>query len=37
MKFCNSSSLTFLAQNKGNGWADTFNLGSCGILINIAG
>ena len=37
MKFCNSNNLTFLAQSQGNGWADTFDLGSCGILINIAG
>lgn len=36
MRFCNSNNLTFLAQSQGNGWADTFDLGSCGILINIA-
>lgn len=24
-----------MAQSQGNGWADTFNLGSCGIIINL--
>ena len=37
MRFCNSNNVTFLAQSRGNGWADTFDLGGCGILINIAG
>ena len=28
--------MPFLAQNGGNGWADTFSLGKYGVLINLA-
>ena len=36
VKYANAHGLTFLLQSRGNGWADTFNLGPCGLLINIA-
>ena len=29
--------MSFLVQSRGNGWADTFHLGNCGLLINISG
>ena len=35
MQYCNQHNLTFVAQNGGNGWADTFDLGQCGVIINI--
>ena len=35
--YCNKNNLSFLVQSRGNGWADTFHLGNCGLLINIAG
>ena len=35
VKYANNHSLPFLAQSRGNGWADTFNLGSCGIIIDL--
>lgn len=28
--------LTFLPQSQGNGWADTLNLGDCGVIIDIS-
>ena len=37
VQYANKNKLPFLLQNQGNGWADTFNLGNCGILINVAG
>ncbi|KAG8526329.1 uncharacterized protein KY384_000322 [Bacidia gigantensis] len=36
IKYASTNNLQFLLQSRGNGWADTFNLGPCGILINIA-
>ncbi|KAL8792451.1 MAG: hypothetical protein Q9195_004984 [Heterodermia aff. obscurata] len=35
--YCNKNDLNFVVQNQGNGWADTFHLDDCGLLINIAG
>ncbi|KAI4243012.1 MAG: hypothetical protein L6R40_003703 [Gallowayella cf. fulva] len=37
VRYCNKMNITFLAQSQGNGWADTFHLGKCGLLINMAG
>ncbi|KAL8911958.1 MAG: hypothetical protein Q9171_002934 [Xanthocarpia ochracea] len=37
VRYCNKNNVTFLVQSQGNGWADTFRLGDCGLLINIAG
>ncbi|KAF6834732.1 FAD binding domain-containing protein [Colletotrichum musicola] len=37
VKYCTDNDLPFLAQNGGNGWANTFNLGQNGVLINLAG
>jgi hypothetical protein len=36
VQVCNALNVPFLAQNGGNGWADTFNLTHRGIIINIA-
>ncbi|KFA51353.1 hypothetical protein S40293_03281 [Stachybotrys chartarum IBT 40293] len=36
VKYATSNNIPFLAQNGGNGWATTFNLGPNGILINLA-
>ncbi|KAF3048401.1 hypothetical protein E8E12_011767 [Didymella heteroderae] len=35
--YCTKANIPFLAQNGGVGWAKTFNLGSTGVLINLAG
>ncbi|GJC89088.1 FAD-linked oxidoreductase azaL [Colletotrichum liriopes] len=37
VKYCASRSIPFTAQNGGNGWGKTFNLGNNGVLINLAG
>ncbi|KAL8710771.1 MAG: hypothetical protein Q9220_004789, partial [cf. Caloplaca sp. 1 TL-2023] len=37
VQYCNRRNITFLVQSRGNGWADTFHLGDCGLLINLAG
>ncbi|KAK0621571.1 FAD binding domain-containing protein [Bombardia bombarda] len=37
VKLCTTYGIPFLAQNGGNGWATTFNLGQRGVLINLAG
>ena len=37
IQYCDTNNLPFLVQSQGNGWADTFDLGECGLLINIAG
>ena len=37
VRYCNEHNIRFLAQARGNGWADTFDLGRCGLLINLAG
>ncbi|KAF2788207.1 FAD binding domain-containing protein [Melanomma pulvis-pyrius CBS 109.77] len=37
VKYCANLNIPFLAQNGGNGWGKTFNLGSHGVLINMAG
>ncbi|KAL8805831.1 MAG: hypothetical protein Q9182_001743 [Xanthomendoza sp. 2 TL-2023] len=37
VRYCNKNNIPFLAQSQGNGWADTFHLGECGLVINIAG
>lgn len=38
VKYCVEADIPFLAQNGGNGWATTtFNLGTNGVLINLAG
>ena len=36
VKYCNQRNLPFVTQNGGNGWAITFDLGKCGVIINIA-
>ncbi|KAI1409256.1 hypothetical protein F5Y13DRAFT_182153 [Hypoxylon sp. FL1857] len=36
VKYCTSRNIPFLAQNGGNGWATTFNLGTNGVLIDLA-
>ncbi|CAM1502377.1 Fc.00g043610.m01.CDS01 [Cosmosporella sp. VM-42] len=35
VKYCNEHGIKFLAQSGGNGWATTFHLGDCGIIINL--
>ncbi|MCJ1439476.1 hypothetical protein MMC27_008870 [Xylographa pallens] len=37
VQFCNINGLTFLAQNGGNGWAITFDIGSKDVVINLSG
>ncbi|KAL9003415.1 MAG: hypothetical protein Q9188_003720 [Gyalolechia gomerana] len=37
VRCCNKRNIKFLAQSRGNGWADTLNLGDYGLLINLAG
>ena len=37
IKYCTALNIPFLAQNGGVGWAKTFNLGTTGVLINLAG
>ncbi|KAK2017437.1 FAD binding domain-containing protein [Colletotrichum eremochloae] len=37
VKYCTKRSIPFTAQNGGNGWGKTFNLGTNGVLINLAG
>lgn len=37
VEYCNRYNLSFLVQSRGNGWADTFHLGNCGLLIDISG
>ncbi|KAJ4405223.1 hypothetical protein N0V91_005382 [Didymella pomorum] len=37
IKYCTKAKVPFLAQNGGVGWANTFKLGSTGVLINLAG
>ncbi|GKT50090.1 FAD-linked oxidoreductase azaL [Colletotrichum spaethianum] len=37
VKYCAKRSIPFTAQNGGNGWGKTFNLGKNGVLINLAG
>ncbi|KAI4228091.1 MAG: hypothetical protein LQ349_006606 [Xanthoria aureola] len=37
VRYCNKKNIIFLAQSQGNGWADTFRLGNCGLVINMAG
>ncbi|KAF2714945.1 FAD binding domain-containing protein [Pleomassaria siparia CBS 279.74] len=36
IKYCTKQGIKFLAQNGGRGWGKTFNLGSNGVLINLA-
>ncbi|KAH7123628.1 FAD binding domain-containing protein [Dendryphion nanum] len=36
VSYCTTRKIPFLAQNGGNGWASTFNLGKNGVLINLA-
>ena len=35
VQYCIKKDIPFLAQNGGNGWADTFHLGKRGVLINM--
>ncbi|KAF2744569.1 FAD-binding domain-containing protein [Sporormia fimetaria CBS 119925] len=35
-RFCNAHNLPILAQNGGSGWAQTFDLGKKGVIINLA-
>ncbi|KAF2469540.1 FAD binding domain-containing protein [Lindgomyces ingoldianus] len=37
VKYCAKAGIPFLAQNGGNGWATQFDLGTDGVLINLAG
>lgn len=37
IKYCTKANVPFLAQSGGVGWAKTFDLGSTGVLINLAG
>ena len=37
VEYCDRYNLSFLVQSRGNGWANTFHLGNCGVLINISG
>ncbi|KAF1950213.1 FAD binding domain-containing protein [Byssothecium circinans] len=37
VKYCAKAGIPFLPQNGGNGWAKQFNLGTNGVLINLAG
>ncbi|KAK2035310.1 FAD binding domain-containing protein [Colletotrichum zoysiae] len=37
VKYCTKRSIPFTAQNGGNGWGKTFDLGTNGVLINLAG
>ncbi|KAK1996672.1 FAD binding domain-containing protein [Colletotrichum falcatum] len=37
VRYCTERSIPFTAQNGGNGWGKTFNLGTNGVLINLAG
>ncbi|PSN68088.1 FAD binding domain-containing protein [Corynespora cassiicola Philippines] len=37
IRYCSKEKIPFLAQNGANGWAKTFDLGSKGVLINMAG
>lgn len=37
VKYCASRKIPFTAQNGGNGWGKTFNLGNNGVIINLAG
>ncbi|WQF86757.1 Putative berberine/berberine, FAD-binding domain, PCMH-type, FAD-binding, type PCMH, subdomain 1 [Colletotrichum destructivum] len=36
VKYCSSRRIPFVAQNGGNGWGETFDLGCDGVLINLA-
>ncbi|XXH05577.1 hypothetical protein Hte_012009 [Hypoxylon texense] len=36
VKYCTTKGIPFLAQNGGGGWATTFDLGTNGVLINLA-
>ncbi|KAK4506426.1 hypothetical protein PRZ48_000158 [Zasmidium cellare] len=36
VRFANIHNHPFLVQNGGNGWADTFDLGRCGLLLDIS-
>ncbi|TVY43681.1 FAD-linked oxidoreductase [Lachnellula subtilissima] len=37
VQYCNENNITFLAQNGGHGWGQTFHLGLEGLLINLSG
>ena len=37
IRFCNQHNLRFLAQNGGNGWADTWTLGEEDVIIDLRG
>lgn len=37
VKYCAARKISFIAQNGGNGWAKTSNLGNNGVVINLAG
>ncbi|KAF2171422.1 hypothetical protein M409DRAFT_63700 [Zasmidium cellare ATCC 36951] len=36
VRYANRHNYPFLLQNGGNGWADTFNLSGCGLMIDIS-
>ncbi|TVY58416.1 FAD-linked oxidoreductase azaL [Lachnellula cervina] len=37
VQYCNENNITFLAQNGGHGWGQTFHLSLEGLLINLSG
>lgn len=37
IRYCNDHDMKFLAQAGGNGWADTFDLGDYGVIIDLRG
>lgn len=37
VRYCNEHNLRFLPQSGGHGWADTFDLGESGVLIDLRG
>ncbi|KAL8757877.1 MAG: hypothetical protein Q9199_001885 [Rusavskia elegans] len=37
VQYCNKKNISFFAQSRGNGWADTFDLSDCSLMINIGG
>ncbi|TVY46817.1 FAD-linked oxidoreductase [Lachnellula occidentalis] len=37
VQYCNENNISFLAQNGGHGWGQTFHLGLEGLIINLAG
>src|SRR3954468_8264350 len=37
VRYCNQEDITFLAQNGGNAWATTFDIGPNDVVINLGG